>query len=154
MAQKMDSAEVLLVEDRPEDAEITIRALKRRNFPYQIFHLKNGAEALDFLFCAGDYIHRNSDIPPRVIILDLKLPKVSGLEILQKIKSDMRTRKIPVVMLTSSKEGKDVEDSYRLGANSYIVKPIDFDEYSEAVSSVVAYWLQLNEPPPKNGPRK
>jgi CheY-like chemotaxis protein len=140
--------EVLLVEDNPHDAELALRALRQRQLAQIILHVQDGEEALDFLRREGRFAQRSTaHPPPRVVLLDLKLPKRTGLEVLQEIKSDPRTRAIPVVMLTSSRECRDLEEAYRLGANSYIVKPVEFQDFSEAVAQLGAYWLQLNEPP-------
>jgi CheY-like chemotaxis protein len=139
--------EILLVEDNPQDAELTLRALKQRNLANQVFTCHDGAEALEFFF--GDSPHglREIGVVPKVILLDLKLPKVDGLEVLRRLKEDERTKKIPVVVLTSSREEPDIARAYRLGANSYIVKPVDFEAFARAVSDVGLYWLLLNHPP-------
>lgn len=143
-----DSAvEILLVEDNPCDVELTLHSLKNSNLTNQIEVVRDGAEALDFIFCQGSYTYRSLDNNPRVILLDLKLPKVDGLEVLQKIKSDPRTRMIPVVILTSSREECDIIESYQLGVNSYIVKPVDFEQFTEAVRQLGLYWRLLNQPP-------
>src|SRR6266699_5908180 len=139
--------EILLVEDSPYDAELTIRELTRRNLANKLVHLKDGAEALEFIFGTGAYAGRDTRQHPRVILLDLKLPKVDGLEVLRALKSDERTKTLPVVVLTSSKEEPDIAAAYRLGANSYIVKPVDFEAFARAVSEVGLYWLLLNEQP-------
>ncbi len=139
--------EILLVEDNPQDVELTLRALKRHNLANKVHVVKDGAEALDFLFTTGSYADRDMNNTPKVILLDLKLPKVDGLEVLRRIKSDERTKLIPVVVLTSSREEQDMIDSYRLGVNSYIVKPVDFDKFVEAVGKLGLYWLLLNEQP-------
>jgi len=139
--------ELLLIEDNPNDAELALRALKKHHIANNIVVVTDGAQALDFVFARGPYTDRNIDITPKVILLDLKLPKVDGLEVLAALKSDPRTKIIPVVVLTSSKEEKDIIESYRLGVNSYIVKPVDFDKFVEAVKSLGLYWLLLNEPP-------
>ena len=138
--------EILLVEDNPRDVEMTLRALKKRNLANSVHVAKDGAEALDFLFATGAHAARNPKHTPKVVLLDLKLPKVSGLEVLKKLKSDERTRTIPVVVLTSSQEEKDMVESYRLGVNSYIVKPVDFDKFVEAVGEIGLYWLLVNRP--------
>ncbi len=139
--------EILLVEDNPQDVELTLRALKRHNLANRVHVVKDGAEALDFLFATGSYAERDMNHTPKVILLDLKLPKVDGLEVLKKVKSDDRTKDIPVVVLTSSKEERDRVESYRLGVNSYIVKPVDFDQFTNSVQELGLYWLLLNELP-------
>ena len=139
--------EILLVEDNPNDAELTIRALKKNKIENTLIHLNDGELALDFLFGTGKYEGRNINNKPKVILLDLKMPRVSGIEILKKIKANDNTKSIPVVVLTSSKENPDIERSYSLGANSYIVKPVEFDNFIRAVSEIGMYWLILNEPP-------
>jgi two-component system, response regulator len=139
--------EVLLVEDNPSDAEMTIRALKKNNLANKLLHLKDGAQALDFIFCEGEYAGRKMENTPKVILLDLKMPKVNGKEVLEKIKSDPRTKKIPVVVLTSSKEDPDIKDCYGMGVNGYVVKPVEFDEFHKAISDLGLYWLIVNEPP-------
>lgn len=139
--------EILLVEDNPNDAELALRALKKNHLANHLVHVADGEEALDFLFARGAFSHRQIENGPKVIILDLKLPKVDGLEVLQIMKNDPRTKIIPVVVLTSSKEEKDVIESYRLGVNSYIVKPVDFDKFIAAVKDLGMYWLLLNQPP-------
>ncbi len=142
-----DSVEILLVEDNPNDVELALHALKRNNLTNPIHVVRDGAEALEFVFCAGAYAGRRPENGPKVILLDLKLPKVDGLEVLRQIKADPRTRPIPVVMMTSSREERDIVESYRLGVNSYIVKPVDFEQFSEAVRQVGFYWLLVNRPP-------
>lgn len=139
--------EILLVEDNPNDVELTLRALKRHKLANHVHVVKNGVEALDFIFGTGEYDYRNTECHPRVILLDLKLPKVDGIEVLRRIKSDNKTKTIPVVVLTSSREESDRIESYKLGVNSYIVKPVDFDKFMESVSELGLYWLLLNEPP-------
>ena len=133
--------DILLVEDNPQDAEMTIRALKKHNLANSVHHAKDGAEALAYLFGSPDTGGRRQ---PKVVLLDLKLPKVDGLEVLQRIKSDESTRTIPVVVLTSSKEERDMVESYRLGVNSFITKPVEFDKFMEAVQQLGLYWLLLN----------
>jgi two-component system, response regulator len=139
--------EILLVEDNASDAEMTIRSLRKNNLANKLLHLKDGVEALDFIFCEGEYAGRQIEHTPRVILLDLKMPKVNGKEVLQKIKEDARTKKIPVVMLTSSKEDLDIKECYNLGVNGYVVKPVEFDEFHKAISELGLYWLIVNEPP-------
>ena len=139
--------EILLVEDSLHDAEMTIRALKKEKVANNIIHLLDGALALDFLFGKGIYSERNINNKPKLILLDLKMPKVDGLEVLEKIKSNELTRKIPVVMLTSSKENPDIEKCYALGVNSYIVKPVDFKSFTEAVVKSGMYWMLVNQHP-------
>jgi CheY-like chemotaxis protein len=142
-----NEVEILLVEDNPNDVELTLRALKKHNLTNKVHVVKDGAEALEYIFANGAYAHRKVEHHPKVILLDLKLPKVDGLEVLRQLKSDERTKIIPVVVLTSSKEEKDIVKSYRLGANSYITKPVDFDKFVNSVSELGLYWLLLNEPP-------
>jgi two-component system, response regulator len=139
--------EILLVEDNMSDAELTIRALKKKNLANNLIHLKNGAEALDFIFAQGEFSGRDMNRTPKVILLDLKMPKINGLEVLAKIKGDERTKKIPVVVLTSSKEDPDIAACYAFGVNSYIVKPVEFDNFLKAVSDLGFYWLLLNQVP-------
>jgi two-component system response regulator len=139
--------EILLVEDSPQDAELTIRALKKRNLANHLVHVSDGQEALDFLFCTGPYVKRPAGQLPKVVMLDLKLPKVSGVEVLRRMRADERTRLLPVVIMTSSREDSDVIESYKLGANSYVVKPVGFENFAEAVASMGFYWLLLNQPP-------
>ena len=139
--------EILLVEDNPNDVELTLRALKKNNLTNRVHVVKDGAEALEYIFATGPYAYRKIEDHPRVILLDLKLPKVDGLEVLRKIKSDERTKVIPVVVLTSSKEEMDLVESYKLGANSYITKPVDFESFVKAISELGLYWLLLNQPP-------
>lgn len=139
--------QILLVEDNKSDAELTIRALKKNNLANELTHVRDGAEALDFIFAQGRYFDRKMDDIPNVIILDLKMPKVNGIEVLRRIKSDERTKKIPVVMLTSSKEDPDIEECYRLGVNSYVVKPVEFNHFIKAITDLGLYWMILNQPP-------
>ena len=140
--------EILLVEDNSSDVELALHALQKHDLANKVQVVRDGAEALDFVFCAGAYADRNLDTPPKLILLDLKLPKVDGLEVLRQIKADPRTRTIPVVALTSSREDRDIVESYRLGINSYLVKPIEFDQFTEVVRQLGVYWLLLNQPPP------
>ena len=142
--------EILLVEDSLEDLELTQRALRNAKLGNHIQIARDGAEALDFIFCEGPHAGRNIEDTPKLILLDLKLPKVDGLEVLERIKSDPRTKHIPVVVLTSSKEQIDVVKSYQLGVNSYIVKPVDFEGFNAAVQELGMYWLLLNQPPKLN----
>jgi two-component system response regulator len=144
---RLDDCEILLVEDNPNDVELTLRALQKRNLASKVFVVKDGAEALEFLFATGAYSQRPMDSQPRVILLDLKLPKVDGIEVLRRIKADPRTKFTPVVMLTSSQEERDVLDTYKLGVNSYIVKPVDFSNFVHAVSEIGMYWALLNKVP-------
>jgi len=139
--------EILLVEDNPQDLELTLRALKKAGVANRIQVARDGAEALEFIFCEGPHATRRIDDVPKVILLDLKLPKVDGLEVLQRVKSDPRTKNIPVTILTSSKEQRDIVESYNLGVNSYIVKPVNFESFSTAVQNLGLYWLLLNQPP-------
>ncbi len=139
--------EILFIEDNPHEAELTIRSLKKHNLANTLKHIDDGAEALDFIFATGVYADREFSPNPKLIILDLKLPKIDGLEILRKIKSDQRTQSIPVAVLTSSKEEKDIIESYKLGVNSYIVKPVNFESFSKAVAELGLYWIILNQSP-------
>lgn len=139
--------ELLLVEDNPEDLKMTLRALKKANLANYIQVARDGEEALHFIFCEGEHAGRKIENTPKVILLDLKLPKVDGKEVLERIKSDPRTKMIPVVVLTSSKEQKDVVESYNLGVNSYIVKPVNFEGFAAAVQDLGMYWLLHNQPP-------
>jgi two-component system, response regulator len=139
--------EILLVEDNDEDAELAVRALRKHRLANKVLVLKDGAAALDFLFSEGEHAGRDPLPRPRVILLDLKLPKVDGLEVLRRLKSDERTRHLPVVMMTSSRQESDLVASYRLGVNSYIVKPVEFEDFLRAVADVGLYWMLLNRPP-------
>ena len=143
----MKEVEILLVEDNPADVELTLRALKRNNIANKIIVVNDGEEALDFIFARGAFSDRKVENGPKVVILDLKLPKVDGLEVLRAMKSDPRARIIPVVVLTSSKEETDIVESYRLGVNSYLVKPVDFDKFVESVRILGFYWLLFNQAP-------
>jgi CheY-like chemotaxis protein len=147
MDNQIETIDILLVEDNASDAELVMLALKERNLANKMKWLKDGAEALDFLFATGAYSGRQAGIYPRVILLDLRLPKVDGLEVLRSLKADERTRRIPVVMMTSSKEDRDVMESYDHGVNSYINKPVEFNEFAKVVSDLGYYWLFINRPP-------
>ena len=139
--------DILLIEDNPNDVELTLRALRKNNLANSIHVFSDGAEALDYFFANGEFLDRDMSSSPKLVILDLKLPKIDGLEVLKQIKSNDRTRLIPVVVLTSSKEENDVIAGYRLGANSFIVKPVDFERFTNTISELGMYWLLLNEPP-------
>jgi two-component system response regulator len=139
--------EILLVEDNPNDLALTLRAFKKNNLANHIHVVRDGAEALEFIFCTGAYANRNIENGPKMILLDLKLPLVDGLEVLRRIKSDPRTQRIPVVVLTSSREERDIVESYQLGVNSYIVKPVDFEQFTASMRALGMYWLLLNQPP-------
>lgn len=139
--------QILLVEDNASDAEMTIRALKKNNLANSLLHLKDGAQALDFIFGEGEYEGKNGIQKPKVILLDLKMPKVNGIEVLRRLKGDERTKKIPVVVLTSSKEDPDIIQCYDLGVNSYVVKPVEFDAFHQAISDLGLYWMIVNQPP-------
>ncbi len=143
-----DQIEILLVEDDPEDLDLTVRALKDAHVCNRIQVARDGEEALEFLFCQGPHSHRDPNCRPRLILLDLKLPKVDGLEVLGRIKSDPRTKAIPVVILTSSRQEQDLVQGYHLGANSYIQKPVDFDQFQATIKNLGYYWLLVNQPPP------
>lgn len=144
----MSNKVILLVEDNPDDQALTKRALKKNNIVNDVVIAEDGVEALDYLFGTGAHAGRDTSVLPAVVLLDLKLPKVNGLEVLQKVRDDPRTKLLPVVILTSSKEEQDVARGYRIGANSYIRKPVDFAQFIEAVRHLGLYWLVLNEPPP------
>jgi CheY-like chemotaxis protein len=142
----LEQVEILLVEDNPEDAEMTMRALRKRNLANHVHWVKDGEEALDYLFCSGAYAGRDSGHPPKLVLLDIKMPKVDGIEVLRRIKgSDLKA--VPVVVMTSSNEERDVLESYRLGVNSYIVKPVQFEAFIETVSSIGLYWVLTNRAP-------
>src|SRR3984893_2224555 len=143
----MDKA-ILLVEDNPDDEALTLRALKKNNIKNEVVIARDGAEALDYLFGTGKYAGRDTEVLPQVVLLDLKLPKVEGLEVLRRVRADKRTNLLPVVILTSSNEEQDRIDGYGLGANSYVRKPVDFNQFLEAARQLGLYWLVLNEPPP------
>jgi two-component system, response regulator len=141
-----DVVDILIVEDNPNDLELTFRALKAANLTNKIFSVEDGAEALDFLFCREKFAIRNIQYPPKVVLLDLKLPKVSGLEVLKVVKSDPRTSFIPVVAVTSSNQDLDMKEAYKLGVNSYVLKPVVFDDFVKAMSNLGLYWLLINKP--------
>lgn len=144
----MNEIEILLVEDDPNDVELTLRVLRKNNLANKIHIAGDGEEALDFLFCRGKFSQRQFDNPPKVVFLDLKLPKLNGLEVLRELKKDPRTQPIPVVVMTSSREQRDLVDGYRLGVNSYIQKPIDFGEFQSVIKDLGYYWLIVNQRPP------
>ncbi len=144
----VDSVEILLVEDNPQELKLTLRALKRESISSSRIHVaRDGAEALEFIFCEGPHSSRKIKDTPKVVLLDLKLPRVDGLEVIRRIKCDLRTKAIPVVVLTSSREQSDVLKSYELGVNSYIVKPVNFERFADAVADLGLYWLLLQQPP-------
>src|ERR1700690_748557 len=143
--------DILLVEDNQDDVDLALHALRREKLANRIVVVRDGEEALDFLFCRAGFAQRSFEHPPRLVLLDLKLPKVDGMEVLKQVKSDPRTKTIPVVIMTSSKEERDLVASYHLGANSYIQKPVDFDQFRETVKAVGLYWLVINQPVPVNG---
>ena len=139
--------DTLLVDDSQEDVELTLHALRAENLARRVFVARDGVEALDFLFCVGPHAHRSFDHPPKLVLLDLKLPKVDGLQVLKQIKGDARTKNIPVVLMTSSREERDMTFGYDLGVNSYLQKPVDFDEFRKMVRLLALYWLLTNQPP-------
>jgi two-component system response regulator len=145
----MEDKMILLVEDNPDDEFLTVRALKKNNIGNRIVIVRDGVEALDFLFCTGDYTSREPRDLPQLILLDIKLPKMDGLEVLRRVRADERTRLLPIVILTSSKEEQDLIESYKNGANSYVRKPVDFNQFMEAVHELGMYWLVINETPPR-----
>ncbi len=149
--QKQNKVEILLVEDNPSDAEMTIRALKKHNLVNNLVHVKDGEEALDFIYAKGKFQNRKKEgiTNPRLIILDLKLPKIDGMEVLKIIKNDKTLKMIPIVIMTSSREDKDLIEGYRLGVNSYVVKPMEFENFAKAVADLGLYWMLLNEIPHK-----
>lgn len=144
--------EILLVEDNEDDIELTLHALRKENLANHIHIARDGGEALEFLFCDGAFADRSLDCPPKLVLLDLKLPKVDGMEVLRRLKGNPRTKTIPVVILTSSREERDLVDGYGLGANSYIQKPVDFDQFRETVKNAGLYWLVINQLPTANRP--
>lgn len=145
--KQIDPVEILLVEDNPADVEMALRALKKHNLTNLVKVVSDGAQALDYLFGVVAYSKEHNHPPPKVVFLDLKLPKVDGREVLRRMKADPKTRLIPVVVLTSSQEERDILESYKLGVNSYVVKPLDFDKFVEAVSQLGLYWVLLNQAP-------
>ncbi|NOU48929.1 MAG: response regulator [Bacteroidales bacterium] len=145
--KNLEAVEILIVEDNPLDAELTIRVLKKNNLANEIFVADDGQRALDFIYCKGEFESRQTLKPLKVIFLDLKLPKVSGLQVLKEIKTNPLTKKLPVVILTSSKEDPDIEKAYEYGANSYVVKPVDFDDFVRALQNTGLFWLLVNESP-------
>jgi two-component system, response regulator len=147
----MNEKVILLVEDNPDDAALMLRALKKQNIPNEVVLAADGVEALDYLFGTGSHEGRDAGMPPGLVLLDLKLPKVDGLEVLRRMRADPRTRFVPVVILTSSREEQDVLNGYTAGANSYIRKPVDFTEFTDVVRNLGFYWLALNEAPPPGG---
>jgi len=146
-----DDLDILLVEDNQDDTDLALHALRREKLANNMVVVRDGEEALDFLFCRGAFARRSFEHPPKLVLLDLKLPKVDGMEVLKQVKSDPRTKIIPVVIMTSSKEERDLVASYHLGANSYIQKPVDFDQFRATVKTVGLYWLVINQPAPANG---
>lgn len=144
-----DQVEILLIEDDPKDVRLTLRVLERENVINRVEVVRDGEEALDFVFCRGSFSGRSPAHPPKLVLLDLKLPKVDGMEVLRQIKSNANTQAIPVVILTSSKEERDLVESYKLGVNSYIQKPVDFDQFRETIKAAGFYWLMVNQPPPE-----
>jgi two-component system, response regulator len=147
MAAIDGGVDILMVEDNPDDEKLTLRALRKYQLTNRIHVVRDGQEALDYVFCTGPYADRDIIDRPHVILLDIKLPLIDGLEVLRRIKEDYRTKTIPVVMLTSSREERDLVESYRLGVNSYIVKPVDFDQFTESARTLGMYWLLMNRPP-------
>jgi CheY-like chemotaxis protein len=143
--------DILLVDDSQEDVDLTLHTLRAENLANSVFVARDGEEALEFLFCTGPHAERSFDHPPKLVLLDLKLPKIDGMQVLKRVKSDVRTRTIPVVLMTSSKEERDRVIGYNLGANSYIQKPVDFDEFRKMVKLLGLYWLVINQPPVTNG---
>jgi two-component system, response regulator len=144
--EQQNAIDILLVEDNPRDAELTVRAFKKRGLANHLVVVEDGAEALDYIFCRGKFLQRDTTQHPKVVLLDLKLPKVNGLEVLREIKLDEKTRIIPVVIITSSQQDPDIQTAYALGANSYVVKPVQFDSFQEVMGQLGLYWLQVNQP--------
>lgn len=147
MPEELNHIEILLVEDNPTDAELTIRSLRKHNLANQLLWVKDGAEALDYLFATGAYAERDTSHRPKLVLLDLKMPKVDGLQVIRKVRSDERTKLIPIVVLTSSKDEPDISESYKLGANAFVSKPVEFDQFAAAVANLGLFWLLINQPP-------
>lgn len=145
----LNSVDILLVEDNPHDAELTIRELRKNNLSNNLFHVTDGEEALEFIFATGRYANSSEVHRPKMVLMDIQMPKVNGIEVLKRIKEDERTKTLPVVMLTSSKEDPDIRRCYELGANSYIVKPVNFESFAQSIKNLGFYWLLLNQPPNK-----
>jgi len=146
-----EEVDILLVDDSQDDVDLTLHALRSENLANHVFIARDGEEALDFLFCSGPHAHRSFDHPPKLVLLDLKMPKVDGLQVLKQIKDDARTKTIPVVLMTSSREERDMVSGYNLGVNSYLQKPVDFSNFREMVKLLGLYWLVTNQPPVANG---
>jgi len=147
MINNFNPVQILIVEDNPNDAELTLRALRKHNLVNEVYVAEDGQEALDFLFCEGKFVARDISSPLKVIFLDLKLPKISGLEVLKRIKSNPNTKKLPVVIVTSSKEDPDIKAAYELGTNGYVVKPVDFNDFIKVIQNTGLFWLLVNEAP-------
>jgi two-component system response regulator len=147
----LDEVDILLADDSQDDVDLTLHALRTENLANRVFVARDGEEALDFLFCSGPHSGRSFDRPPKLVLLDLKMPKIDGMQVLKQIKGDARTRTIPVVLMTSSREERDMVNGYDLGANSYLQKPVDFDEFRKMVKLLGLYWLVTNRPPVMNG---
>ena len=147
MNNQFNEVEILLVEDNPSDAELITRALRKVNLANHLIHVKDGEEALDFIFATGTFAGREKQYVPKVILLDIKMPKVDGIEVLRQIKANSETKRIPVVIMTSSKEEQDIIRSYELGVNSFVVKPVEFNDFAKAVSELGLYWVLINQPP-------
>src|ERR1700675_3820579 len=150
----MNEVDILLVDDSQDDVDLTLHALRTENLANRVFIARDGGEALEFRFCTGPHVPRSFDHPPKLVLLDLKLPKVDGMQVLKQVKDDPRTKNIPIVIMTSSKEERDLVSGYNLGVNSYIQKPVDFDQFRETVKNVGLYWLVINQPAPVNGVRE
>jgi two-component system, response regulator len=146
-----EEVDILLVDDSQDDVDLTLHALRSENLANHVFIARDGEEALDFIFCSGPHAHRSFDHPPKLVLLDLKMPKVDGLQVLKQIKDDARTKTIPVVLMTSSREERDMVSGYNLGVNSYLQKPVDFGNFREMVKLLGLYWLVTNRPPVTNG---